>query len=360
MKRKVKMIITAFAVCAVSAMAVMFTGCSMIDKIKEKIEQARCEHEWNDGEVTKESTCFEVGELTKTCSLCGKEEYEELPLISHIETVSLKQLPTCTEKGISEGVRCEVCNTVISGCFELEELGHVLVRDMALKPTCETVGLTYGEHCGMCDEVFIKQEEIEPLGHTLFSFEEKYATCTEDGYSQKIECSTCKKVFTDLTIYPALGHDFDENGRCTRCNEFIDSESKMAYYSENAVERNIEIGESVAGKVLRFYRLDGLSASGVLLTDFGELVIGAAGKNCIGTNDSIFWSKGNPVDGDEAFVTVRRTEEYVDILFPIRGYLDVYMNGEWSNFYLHAGVVIEGFYNTALNPKVVELILIEH
>lgn len=75
------------------------------------------EHEWNDGEVTKEATCTEAGVKTFTCAKCGETKPEEIPALGHKfgEWTVVKEA-TETEKGLQERV-CSVC-----GKKETEEI----------------------------------------------------------------------------------------------------------------------------------------------------------------------------------------------------------------------------------------------
>ena len=196
MKKSIKRLITAVAVCAVSALAVVASGCSVTDKIKDKIEQARCEHEWNDGEVTKEATCMEKGELTKTCTLCDKVETEEIELAEHIAVYVQAVTPTCSEKGVTDGTVCSVCETKISGFQEIPALGHIVVKDSAVKPTCMEEGLTEGEHCSRCNEVLKKQKKVSATGHNLVILKAVEPTCKTEGKTQGVWCDKCEVVFT--------------------------------------------------------------------------------------------------------------------------------------------------------------------
>ena len=218
MKKSIKKLITVFAVCAVSAFAVVASGCNLADKIKEKIEQARCEHEWNDGEVTKEATCTEKGELTKTCTLCEKVETEEIEFAEHIAVYVQAVTPTCLEKGVTDGTVCSVCETKISGFQEIPALGHIVVKDSAVKPTCLEGGLTEGEHCSRCNEVLKAQEKAPATGHNLVILEAVEPTCTTEGKAQGVWCDKCEVVFKAQEIIPALGHfDDDDNSICDGC-----------------------------------------------------------------------------------------------------------------------------------------------
>ena len=45
----------------------------------ETISKDNVDHTWGEPQITKNATCFEAGEQTKKCSVCGKEEKEPIP-----------------------------------------------------------------------------------------------------------------------------------------------------------------------------------------------------------------------------------------------------------------------------------------
>lgn len=270
MKRNIKMMITVLAVCAVSAMAMMFTGCSVTDKIKQKIDQARCEHEWNDGEVTKEATCTELGELTKTCTLCEKTEKEDIEKIDHVAVYVDAVLPTCVEKGLADGTVCSVCEQKIAGFEEVPALGHVVVKDPAVSPTCLESGLSGGEHCSRCDKVLLQQAIVPALGHNLVILPGVDSTCLTPGKTSGVLCDRCKVVFTEQEIIPVQTvHNYVDN-ICTDCGmvKYLFDDSTL--YTETDVVK----GEKVAGYWYRLYRSE-TSPS----TLFGNYGIGLLGFN---------------------------------------------------------------------------------
>ena len=248
MKKSIKRLITVLAVCAVSAFAVVASGCNVTDKIKEKIEQARCEHEWNDGEVTKEATCMEKGELTKTCTLCEKVETEEIELAEHTAVYVQAVAPTCLEKGVTDGTVCSVCEAKISGLQEIPALGHIVVKDKAVEPTCLESGLTEGEHCSRCNEIFTAQEKVPATGHNLVILEAVESTCTTEGKTQGVSCSSCKQVFAVQETVAKKAHiDEDGNLFCDECNIEITETMDMT-------EVAVEVGEKVVGNWYRLYK----------------------------------------------------------------------------------------------------------
>ncbi|MCD7929615.1 MAG: S-layer homology domain-containing protein [Clostridiales bacterium] len=57
-------------------------------------------HTWDSGEVTKEATCTEDGELTYTCTVCGETETEAIPATGHTwDEGTVTAAATCTTMG---------------------------------------------------------------------------------------------------------------------------------------------------------------------------------------------------------------------------------------------------------------------
>ena len=247
MKRNIKMFITAFAVCAVSAMAVMFSGCS----VKDTLNQLKCKHEYGEVVVIEESTCLEQGKGEKTCSKCNRVKEVKLELKEHTAVFVDVVSPTCTEKGITDGTVCSVCETTISGFQEIPALGHVVVKDSAVEATCLDTGLTEGEHCSRCNEVLKKQEKISATGHNLVILEAVEPTCKSEGKTQGVWCDRCKTVFTAQDTISYVDHVY-EDGACVVCGslEYIyDDES-------NYTEEDVVVGDKVAGYWYRITRAD--------------------------------------------------------------------------------------------------------
>lgn len=217
MKKK-KFWVGLFAAVSVSAVVVMAAGCNPIDDIKTAINQARCEHEWNNGEITKESTCTEKGELTKTCSLCDKVETVELDLVAHIPVYVDAVAPTCNETGLTDGTVCAVCDNVVSGFQELPALGHIVEMDYGHKATCLENGLSDGAHCTRCDEVLKEQAIIVATGHNLVTLDAIAPTCVEEGLTQGVVCGNCHAVFVEQESVSTIKHvDEDEDSLCDGC-----------------------------------------------------------------------------------------------------------------------------------------------
>ncbi len=104
----------------------------------------------------------------------------------------------------------------ITVSFKYEECKHTELENVdGQEPTCTEVGYTAGIICSSCKEVQSGVEEIPATGHNYNSVVTD-PTCTVAGYTTHT-CSYCNDSYQD-TVVQALGHDFDSNGECTRCD----------------------------------------------------------------------------------------------------------------------------------------------
>ena len=194
------------------------------------------EHVWNDGEISKDSTCTEAGEKVYTCKVCGETKTEEIAALGHSysEEWTVDKEATCEEAG-SKSHHCTRpgCDSK-SDVTVIEALGHEWGEGKETKaPTCTEAGeKTYT--CTRCDKT--KTEAIEALGHT-YSEEwtvDKEATCEEAG-SKSHHCTRpgCDSK-SEVTEIAALGHEWGEGKEtkeptcteagektytCTRCDK---------------------------------------------------------------------------------------------------------------------------------------------
>ena len=193
------------------------------------------EHVWNDGEISKDSTCTEAGEKVYTCKVCGETKTEAIEALDHAysEEWTVDKEATCEEAG-SKSHHCTRpgCDSK-SDVTVIEALGHEWGEGTETKaPTCTEAGeKTYT--CTRCDKT--KTEAIEALGHA-YSEEwtvDKEATCEEAG-SKSHHCTRpgCDSK-KDVTVIEALGHEWgkgketkaptctevgEKTYTCTRCN----------------------------------------------------------------------------------------------------------------------------------------------
>ena len=127
------------------------------------------------------STCSVQGEKKYQCSRCGDPYTEKLPLAAHTPVTVPGKPATCTETGLTEGVKCSECGAVLTAQTVIGKKAH-----------------SYGSWV----------REAEP-------------SCTADGVEARY-CSACGA--RDTRSVSKLGH-VDTNGdyRCDRCNAEVGS-----------------------------------------------------------------------------------------------------------------------------------------
>ena len=169
------------------------------------------------------------------------------------------QEPTCTESGFAASYRCEACDTLfanwsgtkpLSAATAIPALGHdwnsegvctrcELVCDhQGAEPVRTLTGTTYREKDGAVHEKVsswhVVMEACPICGYSIDRTEEtteqeahswtiqvgRAATCEETG-EQYEQCEQCK-VQSAATTIPALGHDWNSEGVCTRCELVCD------------------------------------------------------------------------------------------------------------------------------------------
>ncbi len=222
--------------------------------ITAQTETPALDHDMGEFVETKPATCTEEGSERADCSRCDYFETNALEKIAHTEEEIPAVEATCTETGLTAGVKCAVCGEILkaqeetpalthdmgeyvqtkaptckeageeradcSKCdyFETKEIAKLAHTEEVIPekaPTCTESGLTEGTKCSVCGEIIVAQKTVGATGHTLGEWKEIQApTCTEEGF-EEAECSDCDYVET-RTI-PKKSHNYDENGVCTEC-----------------------------------------------------------------------------------------------------------------------------------------------
>ena len=175
-----------------------------------------------------ESTCTEAGSYDEVvyCSVCKTHEIsrteKELALAEHTPGTAVEENrveSTCTAAGsYDEVVYCSVCKTheISRETKTLELADHSEEVVKGYDPTCTESGLTDGIKCGICGEVLTQQEEIPALGHNVVMKESEEPSCDLNGY-EYYACERCDGQEYTILL-EATGHDY-EDGKCTKCGE---------------------------------------------------------------------------------------------------------------------------------------------
>lgn len=119
-------------------------------------------HTFSDWTITKQPTCTEDGEETRTCSDCGKIETKSLPANGHTIVIDKAIAATCTSTGKTEGSHCSVCGTVIEAQQIIPLSSHKSGNWIVDKPAAIGVKGSKHKECTVCGKV-LETAEIPAL-----------------------------------------------------------------------------------------------------------------------------------------------------------------------------------------------------
>ena len=111
------------------------------------------------------ATCTEGGYTVYKCSRCDVTEKRDLTdSLGHDISVAVKTVaPTCTEQGYTV-YKCSRCDATEKRDFVAAH-GHTPVAVAGKAATCTEAGLTDGVKCSVCNAVITAQETIPATGH---------------------------------------------------------------------------------------------------------------------------------------------------------------------------------------------------
>ena len=231
-------------------------------------------HKFDEGTVTSEANCTDVGCKVFTCSACGYVDERVLAPLGHDwKAATCRSVKTCLRAGcgISEG-NFDYTNHIGTPVWNEDEWGdvdghiskwsccgtveHPYERHTFLDGVCPTCGcvcshpLTFPATCvaqGTCQICGLVTEEINPNNHDLdpsgtYVADKKEPTCTEEGYTGDTVCWNCRGVITKGTVIPANGHSDSwpatckEPAWCSVCREHfgdVDPDNHAEPWSAN-------------------------------------------------------------------------------------------------------------------------------
>ena len=211
----------------------------------EYVVAEKLAHTYDDSKakVTKEPTCAEEGEISNTCTVCGKTDVigkvpndgidhtpVEIPetdemtagwkcsvcgkvlvepesKCAHKNTETLAKVePTCTETGLTEGKKCADCGKVLVEQETIPVTGHTEEVVAAVAPTCTATGLTEGKKCSVCGVTLVEQDVVAALGHVEEVLEGVAPTCETAGKTAGVKCSRCGEILLAQEDIAAKGH----------------------------------------------------------------------------------------------------------------------------------------------------------
>ncbi len=142
---------------------------------------AQCDNHVFGDAVTVAGTCVTRGTTTRTCTVCGYKEVEDLGL---------------------------------------DPTNHVSIENVdAVEATCTTAGSTAGSKCTACGVVLVESKTIPAKDHHYSEWKvSKEATCSENGIMTR-DCLVCGN--TETKTIDATGNHVDNNsdGLCDTCGK---------------------------------------------------------------------------------------------------------------------------------------------
>ena len=172
-------------------------------------------HSYDEGVVTTAPSCTSEGMRTYTCT-CGHTYTEGIAATGHTEVEIPAVDATCTTDGATAGVKCSVCDTVITVPTVVLATGHSYDEgEVTTVPSCTSEGMrTYTCTCG-----YTYTEAISATGHTEEVASGKAANCTESGLTEGKNCSTCGETLVAQKEIPATGHSYTSVVTASTCTE---------------------------------------------------------------------------------------------------------------------------------------------
>ena len=168
--------------------------------------QAEHEHSYK-GEITKQATCAEEGEITYTCE-CG-DSYTEPVAKTTSHKYGVGEVVTEAACGV-EGktvFTCKLCGESYTQI--IPALSHKLdAGEVTTEPTCSTKGILT-HTCTLCGSTFDSETDIDPDAHVWDEGEVTIpASCSEEGV-KTFTCTLCGQTKTEA-IPKTEGHIWDE------------------------------------------------------------------------------------------------------------------------------------------------------
>ena len=165
---------------------------------------APCSHSWGSWIVQKEATCTQKGLRTRTCTLCGETQSEEIDKIPHDYSAWIvRRQPTCTKEG--EMFRtCKGCGLEQTKSIDKlpHEYGDWTVRR---EPTCTKEGERV-HWCKVCGHEKTKSIPMVPHEYGEWTILRE-PTCVKKG-ERAHWCKVCGLEETEKIA--KLPHDFSE------------------------------------------------------------------------------------------------------------------------------------------------------
>ncbi len=229
----------------------------------------KCEHEYDNGEITKEPTCTEEGEKVFTCSLCNKTKTESVEKEAHTYKEEVTKEPTFDEEG-EKTFTCEICGDLYTESIPVRDDEVVVtVKDKTNLPQNASAG-RYSDRVELAFEVMNRTDK------TIRGVQGNLTVCDLFGKEfLRINCD-----FTGKSI-PA-GDFITVNNLGIDINQFMDDHVK--FYNTGFSDLNFQY------KITNIVYDDGSSMKGQSSTGSMEnqkVTVNVTGKRSLEANYNV-------------------------------------------------------------------------
>ena len=168
-------------------------------------------HGHNYKSVVTEATCTEDGYTTYTCTICNDTYTDDVvDALGHSYSESITTAATCTSNGVKTFV-CEKCGSTYT--TSVAKLDHTPVTVNGYAATCTQKGYSGDVVCQVCNSEISRGVELDIVAHTYSSVITP-ATCVVNGYTT-YTCTACSYSYADDET-ATTEHNYD-NGFCVNC-----------------------------------------------------------------------------------------------------------------------------------------------
>lgn len=158
------------------------------------------DHNFDNGTITKEATCTDIGELTYTCHLCGETQTENIESLGHNYS-SVITNPTCTEQGFTTYL-CSRCTDSYVDTY-VDALGHTY-SDVWTYDDIKA----HSRICTRCNDAKLSEDHIWGVGII-----KRTPTYTKYGEIE-FTCSVCSNTKIEyIRINVDIPGDFNGDGK---------------------------------------------------------------------------------------------------------------------------------------------------
>ena len=167
-------------------------------------------HDYGDWYTITAPDCDDEGEERHDClrDNCDSFETQLVDALGHTNE-EIPAVPAgCLTTGLTAGVKCAVCDEILTPQEIVDATGHTEEEIPAVAPDCSNTGLTAGVKCSACDEILEDQEIVpaNPESHVTAILDPGYAaTCVAPGKTYTLGCSVCGHIIAyaqDIEINP--------------------------------------------------------------------------------------------------------------------------------------------------------------